>query len=116
MADLSANALALLTLLKAHGATAPARALTDRQLAPLLDLPERDIIDLAGELLDAGHPVAAVCTGRPGRFIAERHDLREYVLSLRRRALKVLRRYSAAKRALQRIESGQLPLFPGVTA
>jgi len=90
----------------------PAQAKPDRLIADVLDCPERQIIDLAGELLEAGYMVLASCQSPCGRYLLdERGDLEpghEYVRSLRSRALWILRRYKRAKNAVAAAEARRL--------
>lgn len=107
---LSINAIRLLGVLRREGATCPAAALTDSELARLTFLPRRQIIDAAGELLAGGYLVLA---GPHGRWLGDEESARRYERSLRFRALKILVRRRNLRRAMDRHRRGQLA-FPGI--
>jgi hypothetical protein len=97
------------------------RVLPDRELARSARLPQRDIIDLADELLAAGHIVIARCAPPMGRWLlppgADLAPAREYLAQLHGRGLKVLARERRLRRAIELAEqrrdpetSGQLKL------
>jgi len=118
--ELSTAAIRLLVALRAAEAYGPDRALTDRVLAERTRLPVRQVIDAAGELLDAGYLVLARCTRPPGRYLLQPGDdlapAHDYLASLRGRALAVFRRRRAVRLALAayaaRAAAGQLTLWP----
>lgn len=118
MSVLSTNAQRLLTALRLNGASHKTRAITDKRLSEIMGIPDRHIIDAAGELLRAG--VLCLANGE-GRFITEDiAEAKRYERSLRSRALKVLMRrrdLRAAIRTAERKQSpdstGQLALFGG---
>jgi len=95
-----------------HGA---AMMVTDKQLAASLRVSVRSIVDLAGELIDAGHLVPASCdTKNPGRCLLKPGDdltpAREYLKVLRTRGVKVLWRRRRFRDALRAAGAGQLSL------
>lgn len=102
--SLSNNAARLLGVLRQHDATAPPRAMTDARLAELTHLPEREIIDAAGELLESGQLVIARTTAPYGRYLlSPGDDLAEaehYLHTLTSRAIAIFRRRRAVKRCL----------------
>jgi len=69
IAQCSVDAIKVLAALDAREAYSPARAITDKKLAALTGLPERDIIDLTGALIDAGLPIVALTVPPFGRYI-----------------------------------------------
>lgn len=100
----------------------PDLAKTDAVIAAALELPERSIVDLADELLQAGHLVVARVVAPFGRWllIPERADpaawdeARAHVASLHDRGVKVLARQQHAASALRRSEARRPdPLPPG---
>lgn len=112
MPPLATNAIRLLEALTAAQAYAPARALTDRQLAEACSLPARAIIDAAGELLDVGYLVVASCGTPPGRWLfsrvhsdpADLRHARAYLQSLNRRAMRILHRRRTVRDSLRRLD------------
>lgn len=108
-------ARSLAAALRELGATTPARAVTDAQLARAIDVPHRQVADLAGELLAAGVLVVA-STGEPaGRFViepgADLSPALEYLDVLRGRAIAVLTRRAAVKRIIAARQGRQRDLF-----
>lgn len=88
---------------------------TDKELAKMLRVPVRALVDLAGELIDAGHLVTASCgTSNPGRCLLKRGDdlapAVEYLKVLRGRGVKVLWRRRRFRDALRAAGAGQLNL------
>lgn len=114
-APLGAIAVRLLTALRAERATAPERAITDARLAELIEAPARDIIDAAGELLEAGYIVCASTVKPPGRFlILPGGDLApaiSYARTLRSRGVACLRRRKLLMRAVDRHRAQRDGLF-----
>ena len=113
-APLSEVALRLLKTLREKKAHTPESAIVDRRLAELMHVKERCVIDAAGELLDAGHLCLATSVSEKGRFLYEGDDpapVEAYLKTLRSRALGILRRRSAVKRAwkARRERSGAAP-------
>lgn len=119
---LSPRAARLLAALRDAGAVCPARALTDRALAQLTDIAQRDIVNVAAELLAAGVLSLATCAPPAGRFVlldgADLAPAYAYLRSLERRAKAVLARrrdlrlaISAAERRRSPDSRGQLSLF-----
>lgn len=110
----SPNALLLLDYLR-RWAPRPELARPDRVIAKALNLPERLIVDLADELLRAGHLVVASCVHPMGRWLLrpeapEEHwqRARDYVASLKERGVKILARQTHAASALRRTEAARL--------
>lgn len=88
---------------------------TDKELAKTLRVPVRSIVDLAGELIDAGHLVTASCgANNPGRCLLKRGDdlapAAKYLKDLRGRGVKVLWRRRRFRDALRAAGAGQLNL------
>ncbi len=110
MDGLSNNAVRLLNVLRREEATAPARALTDSELAQLTFLPHRAIIDAAGELLAAGYLVLA---GPRGRWLGQLAEAMRYAHSLRVRAARIFKRRQAVLAGIERHRRMQLTL-PGI--
>lgn len=102
---LSGSAVALLAELRKSDL---ARPRTDADLAGATGLPERDIVDLAAELLAAGYLVLA--DGR-GRWLGTPAEARGYIESLGRRAKMILIRRRAVRRAAERHTLGDRSLF-----
>ena len=69
MKPLSAEAACLLGALRKHECYRNDKALTDARLAEICHVPERTVIDLAGELLDHGYLVVARVTPPYGRYL-----------------------------------------------
>jgi len=95
-----------------HGAGAMVK---DKDLAKSVHAPERDIVDLAGELIDAGHLVMASCdSNNPGRCLLKRGDdlqpALDYLESLHERGVKILSRERRFRDALEAAGAGQLNL------
>jgi len=111
--------------LRRTNATAPDRAVTDREIASRVHCPIRDVVDHAAELLGAGIPVVASCgssrdgRGGKGRYLEnDPAKLKEYGDSLKRRGVSVLRRRQLVMRCrrlmLERMSiepTGQRRLF-----
>ncbi len=103
------------------------RMTTDRELARLVGVNVREVVDLAGELLTAGHLVIASCDVRnPGRCLLFPQDdlrlLQVYIDSLSTRAKKILNRRKHLRKARATAErkrqvgtDGQLSLELEVT-
>jgi hypothetical protein len=110
--ELSADARRLLEHLR-RWATEPDRAQTDRELAAVLNLPQRDLVDLADELLRHGHMVIARTGAPPGRWIlldgdpdqAHWFQAREYAAGLDARAKGIHARAKHAREALATLEA-----------
>ena len=83
----------------------------DRELAVRLELPERSMVDLADELLAAGHLVIAETIAPMGRWILDTaQDLapaKSYDRVLGSRAVKIFRRRRNLRRAIYRVESAR---------
>ena len=125
--DLSPAARSLLLELSVHrgrrGAGVP---LTDEMLAAKLRISRRVIIDLALELISAGHLVVASCDSEsPGRFLLLPGDdltpAKHYLQTLETRGIKILHRRKQFAAALANAErqtspdsQGQLSLRLGV--
>ena len=104
---LSIAATRLLTSLRARAAPQ-----TDAALAVATGLPERDVIDVADELLIAGYLVCATSASPSGRWLGTIEHARQYDRVLRMRALKILVRRRHLRQAIARAR-GQLALaFP----
>ena len=89
--------------------------LTDKQLAATLGLQVRSIVDLAGDLIDAGHIVPASSdTKNPGRCLLKRGDdfapALAYLKVLDSRGVKILWRRRRFRDALIAAGAGQLNL------
>jgi hypothetical protein len=95
--QLSIGAIRVWQALRDAAAHAPARALTDAQLAELTHLPQREIIDAAGELLSAG---VLVLAGPSGRWLGTPRQARDYSRALKRRALRIFIRRRDVVRAM----------------
>lgn len=118
---LSPSACELLDYLR-RLAHRPDRSRTDAAIAADLDLPERSIVDLADELLRAGHLVVARVSAPAGRWLLiperagepEWTEARGYVASLHDRGVKILARQQHAASALRRSEERRTaPVPPG---
>jgi hypothetical protein len=114
--ELSPRARALLLELRIqrvrHG---PGAMVKDKDLAKSVHVSERDVIDLAGELIDAGYLVPASCdVSNPGRCLLKPGDdlmpAVEYLKVLRSRGVKVLWRRRRFRDALRAAGAGQLNL------
>jgi len=104
----------LLELSMQRGRAGAGVPLTDEQLARLLAMPKRVVIDLARELIGAGHLVVASCDAKaPGRFLLKPGDdlapARLYLQSLKARGVKVLHRRRQFRRALSAAERQTSP-------
>lgn len=80
----------------------------DRILSEFANIPVRDIIDYADELLAAGIPV---CADGRGRWIGDLDDLRRYHKSLDSRAKRVFQRRQHVQTAIETLERKQSNLF-----
>ncbi len=101
MTTLSSIAVRLLVHLRAVAAHTPQTAKTDAALAEETGIAHRHLIDAAAELLDAGYLVLAGATGRYLLLPDGPLDLAyDYALSLRSRAVDVLRRRKSVIRAI----------------
>lgn len=108
----SPAALELLAYLRS-AAPRPDLAKTDATIASALECPERSIVDLADDLMVAGHLVVARVVAPFGRWLlipsradqAAWDEARAYVASLHDRGVKVLARQQHAASALRRAES-----------
>jgi len=104
---LSAPAAELLAFLQRH-AYKREFALTDRHIAGEMGIPVREVIDLADELIRAGHLVIAETSPPHGRWLCvPMGDLaaaRAYANSLGRRAIKVFRRRKHLRAAIAAAE------------
>lgn len=96
--SLSPAAVSVLEALRRAGATAEYRAVTDARLADSTGLPERDIIDAARELLDAG--VLVLAAGR-GRWIGTVPEAIAYCERLEQRAKDIFGRVAAVRRGIE---------------
>lgn len=105
--DLNTEAARLLDALRMAGATSADHAMTDARLAERMHVQQRAVIDAAGELLNAGRLVLA---GAHGRWLGTEAEALTYIDSLRRRAVRILQRRSAVKRALRKRHQLELPL------
>jgi hypothetical protein len=103
---LSTNAIRLLNVLRSvQGA---GEHLPDHRLSDWCNLPIREIIDVADELLRAGYPV---CADGRGRFLGDVFDLNLYIASLRKRARKIFVRCGHAIVARDALERAAGNLF-----
>ncbi len=120
--QLSDPATRLLRLLKRH-ATERRNAITDATIAHMIGVDPRQVIKLAGELLEAGHLVVAETTEPPGRWLISRaedlHYARHYAAVLGHRAVANGRRCSTVRRLVEQLAAsegaevnGQRWLFP----
>lgn len=107
---LSEQAVRLLSVLRSV-ARGPENATPDKRLAELCQVAPRIVVDLAGELLDAGYIVIASCKPPMGRFLLEPGDdmapARAYLASLRRRGIRVLRRRRRLASAIEQAEQSR---------
>lgn len=111
MTPLSNNAIRLWRALRSLEAYGPAAAVTDATLAKACNLPARNIIDLALELLKAGQPVVASCKEPFGRFIAtDVAHVQTYKDRLDKRARSIFLRRQAVARCLERMGARQMNL------
>jgi len=124
MTENSPNASRLLEILTRQ-APCRERAIPDRELARMIECPERDVIDLATELLAAKHAVIAETAPPFGRWLATRmSDLpaaRTHANSLGRRGVRILRRRKLLRAAIEAtrarlIEDHRQALRPGAPA
>lgn len=94
----------LLRLLKRH-ATERRNAITDATIAHMIGVDPRQVIKLAGELIEVGHLVVAETTDPPGRWLVSRaedlHYARHYSNVLGHRGVENWRRRSAVRRAIE---------------
>ena len=111
--SLSINAERLLRYLQ-NFAVGRDRACTHARIAAALRIPQRIVSDLAGELLDAGHLAIAETGSPPGLWLLPKHPTdteleaaRHYLDSLRARAVEILKRRRAVKRAIETVEAGR---------
>lgn len=108
--QLSELAMRLLRLLKRH-ATERRHAITDATIAGMIDVDARKVVDLAGELLDAGHLVVAETTSPPGRWLVSRvedlHYARHYGAVLGHRAVANWRRSRTVRRLIDQMAAAQ---------
>lgn len=107
----SSPASRLLEYLK-RWAGARERAKTDAAIAAALGIPVREIVDLADELLAAGHLVVAEVTAPHGRWLlaptADLAPARHYANSLGRRGVSILLRRKHLRRAIARADAARL--------
>lgn len=104
---LSPDAMRLRDLLRRF-AFSPATARTDRSIASDLSIPERVVVEVADELLQAGWLVVARCKSPPGRWIlldddtdpAHIQEARDYAKQLDDRAIGIHVRAKHARDAL----------------
>lgn len=122
--ELSIDASRLLNYLRNY-CTDPSRSKTHRSIAEALSIPDRSVIDLADELLQAGHVVIARVRPPMGIWLLDPssptdhgREAYEYHTALRRRAGSIYVRARHVRLALARLEaqrhretSGQLTLF-----
>jgi len=105
--ELSTHAVALLEVLR-RAAFLRGLAITDKVLASRIGVPARELIDLADELIQAGHVVVAEVSDPKGRWLCTRaEDLtaaRRYANSLGRRGVRVLRRRKVVRWAIERAD------------
>ena len=111
--SLSGDAALLLSYLERF-APRPDLAKADRVIAAALGKGERSIIDLADELLQAGHVVVARTVFPMGRWLLLPNagpDLwqqaRDYVAGLDARAISIHARAKHARQALERMEASR---------
>jgi len=103
---LSTAALRVWTELQRSCILTPNCALTDRELSERIHLPQREIIDAAGELLGVGILCLA---GEHGRWLGTTAEARAYEQSLGRRARAILHRRRLVRRAILLNQLGQVP-------
>lgn len=102
--NLSERARRVLDVLRAANAYSAERALTDREIAKRARVPQRDVVEITGELLRSRIPVIASCGGSrsgtrgKGRFIERDPDrVDAYRLALRKRGTRIMLRSSWAR-------------------
>lgn len=114
LAPLSTGACTLLAALRAHAHSVLA-AQTDRRLAELTGLPQRDLVEYALELLEHGYIVVASCAHPMGRYLVdpvtatdrELDDARIYADKLDKRGVRVLHRARELRRAIEQSEQAR---------
>lgn len=97
------------------------KAITDEELSTALGVHKREVVDIAGELLDAGFPVLATCNRtKPGRYLSsDTSEIREHGKNLIKRGIKIIRRGRAVRRAAEKMDAekkvepvtGQMRMF-----
>jgi len=96
---ISAAATALLQLLRML-----VEPIVDREAADHINVSQREVIDLADELLAHGYPV---CAAGRGRWLGSLRDLLEYERVTRQRALRILRRCRHIRQSIAKLQQDQ---------
>lgn len=116
-AAVSERAYRALDVLKRLGATSPERAISDCNISREARVPQRDVIDLAEELVEIDVAVLATCgKGREGRrgkgrFICAHPGMvREYAEKLDSRAKKILVRAAKFRKLAERLDARRFPV------
>lgn len=108
--QLSPAAHQLLLRLRDRNADCPGRAIPDHELAALTNIPQRDIIDVHGELIEAGFLALACGQGRYiARLDGNLHQAEKYCEDLHKRSAKIHARAHKLKANIEAAKRMQRP-------